>query len=78
MNTGTFIEVDLVFDMWEGNSYMIDSPVLNEASSGSFHSGSTFNANLFLRQDEIDDLKEQLQKGLRPRFVIYPLENKEQ
>jgi hypothetical protein len=32
MNTGTFIEVDLVFDMWEGNSYMIDSPVLNEAS----------------------------------------------
>ncbi len=64
-------EVELVFDNWETNNNMLDSSVLNEASNGSFHSGTCFNANLFLKEEEIEDLQEQMKKGLRPKFTLF-------
>ena len=72
MNSGYFKKVELVFDNWECNNLTIDSKDLVEASLGSFHSGTTFNADLYLTKDELNDLEEQMKKGFRPRFVIYP------
>ena len=72
INSGLFIKVKLVFDGWilsEGKTF--DSKDTIEASMGSFHYGSTFNADLYLRRDEIQEIKEQIKKGLRPRFEMY-------
>ena len=41
-----------------------------EYTLGSFHSGTTFNCEIQLDQDEEKDIKEMIEKGITPHFYL--------
>jgi len=71
MNSGYFKRIKLTFDEWElPEGKYLDSKDTIEAILGSFHSGTTFNADLYARKDELEDFEEQIKKGFRPKFIV--------
>ena len=69
INSGTFVKVRLIFKRWIISEDWNKNKEI-DLSMGSFHAGTTFNADLYLRRDEINDLKEALKEKNVPIFEL--------
>ena len=68
-NSGYFVKVNLVFKRWVISEDWIENKEI-ELGRGSFHAGSCFKADLYLRKDEVEDLKEALKGKNVPIFEL--------
>lgn len=68
------MRISLVFEDWRGadhkSIYSTEKGV--ELSLGSFHSGTTFDADILLPPDEARNLADALAGGYRPVFYVVP------
>lgn len=68
------MKISLVFDGWldkEGKS-IYHTAVGIRLSSGIFHSGTTFNGEIRLDENDAFELQSALEAGYRPVFYVMP------
>jgi hypothetical protein len=67
------MKVKLIFDDWRG-SLTGESIYMTEKgyalTSGVFHSGTTFDAEIYLDSEDAEELAESLKDGYVPVFVV--------
>lgn len=65
------MDIKLVFCDWEKEGKSIYSTEEGiELSSGSFHSGTTFNGTISLDEEEKEELERAIKSGATPKFYI--------
>ena len=66
------MKVKLVFEDWKKRGYSIYNTEKGiELSSGDFHSGTTFNGEIHLDGEQIEELKRAFYDGYTPSFIVY-------
>jgi hypothetical protein len=60
---------DLPYHDWFGSGNTKED-IPEELMLSSFHAGKIFKANLFLRRDDILELREAIKKGIHPIFEL--------
>ena len=62
--------IKLVFADWCRAGNVVDGEEYCELALGSFHSGSTFTAEIHLDQDDASELFGRLAEGYQPQFYM--------
>ncbi len=62
------MKIKLIFDDWQDPEGR--NACYSELSRGDFHSGTTFNGEIFLDSEQASELKEALARGFNPVFWI--------
>ena len=65
------MKIKLIFTDWLSNGKSIYNTEKGvDLSMGQFHSGTTFDAEIDLDQDDVDDLEECIRSGYTPVFEV--------
>jgi hypothetical protein len=72
------VKIMIRFDRWmKDEKFLKDFSKEADLQSGSFHSGTCFQGELVLRDDEAHDLIEAIKEGFEPRIYIWGAQDKD-